>query len=75
MPAPPAYEVYITLVIRYSRACGSYRDFLNMGPLLTRKLLNQEFLVVKLKASFRKLCDRHHNLVSHYGISVSQMTT
>jgi hypothetical protein len=28
-------------MIRYSRACGSYQDFLDRGLLLTRKLLNQ----------------------------------
>jgi len=28
----------------YSRACGSYQDFLDRGLLLTSKLLNQEFL-------------------------------
>jgi hypothetical protein len=38
--AAPAYEVYISPLIRYSRACGSYQDFLDRGLLLTRKLLN-----------------------------------
>jgi hypothetical protein len=37
--------------LRYSRACGSYQDFLDRGLLLTRKLLNQGFLLVKLKSS------------------------
>ena len=27
IPAPPAYGVYISQLIRYSRACGSYQDF------------------------------------------------
>ena len=39
----PAYGVYISQFIRYSRACGSYQDFLERGLLLTRKLLNQGF--------------------------------
>ena len=46
LPAAPAYEVYISQLIRYSRACGSYQDFLDWGLLLTRKLLNQRFLLV-----------------------------
>ena len=29
LPAAPAYEVYISQLIRYSRACGSYQDFLD----------------------------------------------
>jgi hypothetical protein len=37
-----------------SRAYGSYDDFLDKGLLLTRKLLNQWFLVVNLKSSLRK---------------------
>jgi hypothetical protein len=33
------------------------------------------FHLVKLKSSLRKFYGRHHDLVDHYGISVSQMTT
>ena len=50
-------------------------DFLDRGLLLTRELLNQGFLLVKLKSSLRKFYGRHHYLVDRYGISVSQMTT
>jgi hypothetical protein len=75
IPAAPAYGVYLSQLIRYSRACGSYQDFLDRGLLLTRKLLNQGFLLVKLKSSFRKFYGRHPDLVDRYGISVSQMTT
>jgi len=41
-------------LIRYSRPCDSYQDFFDRGLLLKRKLLNQVFLVVKLKSSLRK---------------------
>ena len=58
IPAAPAYGVYISQLIRYSRACGSYQDFLDRGLLLTRKLLNQGFLLVKLKSSHRKFYGR-----------------
>ena len=68
IPAAPAYGVYISQMIRYFRACGSYQDFLDRGLLLTRKLLNQGFLLVKFYG-------RHHDLVDRYGISVLQMTT
>jgi hypothetical protein len=50
IPAAPAYGVYISQVIRYSGACCPYHDFLDRGLLLTRKLLNQRFLLVKLKS-------------------------
>ena len=61
--------------MRYSRACGSYQDFLDRGMLLTMKLLNQGFLLVKLKSSLRKTYGHHHDLVDRYGNSVSQMIT
>ena len=51
IPAGPAYGVYISQLIRYSRAYGSYHDFLDRGLLLTRKLLNQGFLLVTLVGS------------------------
>jgi hypothetical protein len=75
IPAAPAYGVYISQLIRYSRACGSYHDFLDRGLLLTRKLLNQEFLLVNLKSSLRKCYGRNHDFDDRYGISVSQLTT
>ena len=74
IPAASAYGVYISQLIRYFSVCGSY-PFLDRVLLLTRKLLNQGFLLVKLKSSLRKFCGHHHDLVDRYGISVSQVTT
>jgi ABC-type uncharacterized transport system permease subunit len=50
------------------------RIFLIRVFLIIRKLLNQRFLLVKLKSSLRIFFGRHHDLVDRYGISVSQMT-
>jgi hypothetical protein len=47
----PSYGVYISQLIRYSRACGSNQDFLERGLLLTRK------------SSLRKFYGHHHDLV------------
>ena len=47
IPAAPAYGVYISQLKRDSRASGSYQGFLDRELLLTRKLLNQGFLLVK----------------------------
>jgi hypothetical protein len=38
------------------------------GLLLTRKLLNQGFLLVMLKSSLQKFYSRHHDLVKYYGV-------
>jgi len=43
IPSSPAYGVYISQFIRYSRACNSYQVFLRC-VLLTRELLNQGFI-------------------------------
>ena len=69
----PAQGVYISQLIRYSRAYISYYDSLDRWLLLTRKLLNQEFKMVMLKSSLRKFYERHHELVDRYRITVSQM--
>jgi hypothetical protein len=61
-----AYGVYISQLIRYSRTCSSYHDFPGRGLLL-----NQWFLVVKLKSALRTICGHHHVLLNHYGIFVS----
>ena len=66
---------YIFQLIWYSRACGSYHDFLDRGLLLTRKLLDQWFLLGKLKSSLRKFYGRHHVLVDCCGIYATKMNT
>jgi hypothetical protein len=65
---------YTSQLIRYSRACGSYQNCLDRRLPVTRKLLNQGFLLVKLKSSLQKFCGPHHDLVDCSGIYVSQMT-
>jgi hypothetical protein len=59
--AASTYGVYINLLIRYSGGCSSYHDFIDIGLLLTMKLLKQGFLVKSTTY-----------LVNRYGISVSQ---
>ena len=57
---------YISQLFWYSRVCGSYHDFLDRGLLLTRKLLNQGFLMVIMKLSLQKFYSRHHDLFKRY---------
>ena len=47
--------------MRYFRACGSNHDFLDRGLLLTKQLLNQDFLLVRLKSSLRTCYGRYHD--------------
>jgi hypothetical protein len=44
--AAPAYGVYISQLLRYSRACGFYRAFLDKRLLPTKKIVNQELVVI-----------------------------
>jgi len=54
IPASPTYGVYISQLIRYSRACAQYSDFLDRAQLLMQKLLKQRL---------QKFYLRHQNLV------------
>jgi hypothetical protein len=49
----PAYEVYISQLIIYSRTFVSNQDILDWWLLRTRKLQNQWFLVVNLQPEWR----------------------
>ena len=51
----PALEVYVSQLIRYSRVCCSFNDF-----------LDRRFLLVKLKSSLRKFYGCYHDLVKKY---------
>jgi hypothetical protein len=67
IPVAPAYRGYISQLIRHSSACVSYHDFPHRGLLITKILLKQWFLVVKLKSSLRTSCGSHHELINCYG--------
>ena len=71
IPAAPAYGVYISQLIRYSRASDSYQDFLDRGlaPIAakTEATVNQGLLLVKSEASLGKFYGLHHDLVSCHG--------
>ena len=43
IPSAPAYGVYVSQLIRYARACSNYQDFMELGKVLTTKLLGQGY--------------------------------
>jgi hypothetical protein len=63
IPASPAYGVYISQLVRYSRACAQDSDFMDRAQLLVQKLLKQGYVAPRLKSSLQKFYGRHHNLV------------
>ena len=58
IPTASSYGVYISQLIRYSRACGSYQGFLDRGLPPARKLLTMAWLTVMICSTCR-----NHNLV------------
>ena len=73
IPASPAYGVFVSQLIRYSRASSKYLDFVERGVLLSQKLLGQGYEFIKLKSSLKKFYGRHHKLIDHYDKSVSEI--
>jgi hypothetical protein len=71
---PSCHQNGLVWILTYSRACGFCHDFLGRWLLPTRKLLNQGFLVVKLKSSFRKFTVSTMNWLTWPNISMSVMT-
>jgi hypothetical protein len=73
IPLSPAYGVYISQLIRYTRACFVYKDFSKRGQLLTKKLMLQGCNESRLKSSFRKFYGRHNDLVCDYKLALAYM--
>ena len=61
IPGSPACVVYISQLIRYSRACHQYSDFLDIGELLTEKRRKQWYAAPRLKSLLQTLYGRHHD--------------
>ena len=53
IPASLAYGVYISQLIRYSRACAQYWHFLDRAQLLMQMLLKQGYVATRLKSSLQ----------------------
>ena len=64
IPSAPAYGVYVSQLIRYSRTCSNYQDFMGRRKVLTTKFLSQGYQKTKLVATLKKFYGRHHDLVS-----------
>ena len=73
IPSSPAYGVFISQLLRYSRACSSYECFILRARRLSSKLLKQGYLAERLKSSFRKFYGRYGDLIQQYEVSLSRM--
>ena len=68
IPSSPAYGVFSSQLIRYALACSSYECF-----ILRARILKQEYLVKRLKSSFRKFYGRYLDLIKQYEVSPSRV--
>jgi hypothetical protein len=59
IPATPIYGVYISHLIRYSRPCAFYHDFIDRGLMLKRG-----FLSGSVKVITSNTCGRHNDLIN-----------
>jgi len=73
IPSSLAYGVYISQLIRYSRTCNSYRNFLHRSVLLTRKLLSQGLIETRLISTLKKFFGRNHHFTLPYRFTVTTM--
>ena len=73
IPQSPAYGVFVSQLIRYSRASSLYEDFIMRSQLLTSKLLKQGFTRNRLIATFKKFYGRHSVLVDRFKVSVTNI--
>ena len=73
IPSSPAYGVFISQLIRYARACSSYKCFILRAAQLSSKLLGQGYVMERLKSSLGKFYGRYGDLIKHYEVSLSQM--
>ena len=73
IPSAPAYGVYASQLIRYTRCCSNYSDFLLRHRALVRRLLSQGYKVNHLSNTFKKFYGRHADLVGQYKKNVGEM--
>ena len=64
------YGVFISQLVRYSRACVQYSDFLKRAQMRTQRLHKQDNVERGFKFSLQRLYDHHHELVDRYEISI-----
>ena len=66
IPSRPAYGVYISQLVRYSRACCEYGDFHFRHDLLVKRLLNQGYTKDKLTKYFLKFYKKYSKDIAKY---------
>ena len=73
-PRCTSYGVYISQLIRFTRASLNLNDFnLMTNKVLTAKLLRQGYRYFKLRKAFSKFYRRHSALLEKYSVSLKTL--
>ena len=73
VPASPTHGVFMSQLIRYSRACSEYPDFHVRSKQLVYKLISQGFDRCRLIKIVEKFYGRHHDLIRKFSLSLNDM--
>ena len=74
IPSLPAYDTFISQLIRYDRAwssCGFF--FISRATRLSKKILEQGYVKIRLKSSLKKFYGRYGDLIKQYEVPPSRM--
>ena len=72
LPSWPAYVVFISQLIRYTRACSSYECYILRAARLSSEILWQGHVGERLKSYLRKFYGRYEDIIKQYEVSLSQ---
>ena len=73
IPSLPAYSVFISQLIRYTRTSSSCNCFIQRATQITNKLLELRYIKGCLKSLLRKFYGRYVDLIKQYVIPLSRM--
>ena len=73
VPRSTSYGVYISQLIRFTRASSQVADFNTRNKLLTQKLLKQGYLYHKLRKAFSKFYRPYYDLMSKFKIGLESL--
>jgi len=71
IPSSPAYGVFVSQLVRYSRSSSDYLDFVKRSSILVARLAKQGFSLSRLHHAFKKFYGRHQDLIGKYDKSMS----
>ena len=73
IPTSPAYGVYISQLVRISRICEKYSDFVQRHYILTSRLIRQRFVYSKLCRAFKCFSHKYSHLLGAYNVSIRNL--